>query len=93
VALAMAAANRDPRQFAEPDRFDVARTDAVNVAFGYGIHFCLGAPLARRETRIAFEELLRVAPEYAVVTPDDELRYRPMLGPALRGPERVVLAT
>jgi cytochrome P450 len=93
VALAMAAANRDPRQFSEPDRFDIDRTDAVNVAFGYGIHFCLGAPLARRETRIAVEEMLRVAPHFTVVTPDDELRYRPMLGPALRGPERLVLST
>jgi pimeloyl-[acyl-carrier protein] synthase len=91
VTMIMAAANRDPLRFADPDRFDVRRADAANVSFGYGIHFCLGAPLARRETRIAFEELLKVAPGLRVLTPDDELLYRPLLGPALRGPERVLV--
>jgi cytochrome P450 len=92
VTLVMAAANRDPAQFSRPDRFDVRRPDMAHVSFGYGVHFCLGAPLARRETRIAFEELLKVAPAFRVVTPDDELDYAPMMGPTLRGPRTLHIA-
>jgi cytochrome P450 len=52
------AANRDPGIFAEPERFDIARAPNRQIGFGYGIHFCLGAPLARLEGRIAFPRLL-----------------------------------
>jgi cytochrome P450 len=57
-------ANRDPRRWAQPERFDVFREAKSHLAFGYGPHLCLGAPLARLETKVAIEQLLRVAPEY-----------------------------
>jgi cytochrome P450 len=58
----ISSANRDDRQFSEPDRFDIQRTPNRHLAFGHGIHFCLGAPLARLETRIALSALLERFP-------------------------------
>lgn len=59
VSVAIAAANRDPRVFAQPDRFDIGRTDdAPILSFGQGVHYCLGASLARLETRIGLARLL-----------------------------------
>jgi cytochrome P450 len=58
IVAAIGAANRDPRQFAEPHRFDPAREPNHHLAFGHGIHACLGAPLARLEGRIALGDLL-----------------------------------
>jgi len=58
VVAVMAAANRDPSRFPNPDRLDVAREDNRHVAFGWGAHFCFGGPLARLEAQIVFEELL-----------------------------------
>jgi len=57
--LCLGAANRDPEQFAEPDRLDLRRQENRHLAFAYGIHFCLGAPLARVEAEIAFNTLMR----------------------------------
>ena len=61
--LLLAAANRDPAQFPEPERFDVARRPNRHLAFGQGIHYCLGAPLAVAEAQVAFQTLLRRLPE------------------------------
>lgn len=68
VLLLYAAANRDEREFPDADRFDVGRAIDRHVAFGHGIHFCLGASLARLEARVAFEELLRRFPDHDLAT-------------------------
>jgi hypothetical protein len=59
VMAVMAAANRDPEQFPDPDRLNIRRKENRHVAFGFGAHFCFGAPLARIEAQIAFSSLLR----------------------------------
>ncbi|WP_229857704.1 cytochrome P450, partial [Streptomyces anandii] len=63
VLVAMADANRDPARFASPDTFDISRDARGHVAFGHGIHYCLGAPLARLEARIAIRTLLERCPQ------------------------------
>jgi len=66
VILAFGAANRDPAVFREPDRLDLGRDPNPHVSFGQGIHFCLGAPLARMEAQIALDTLLRRFPAFEV---------------------------
>ncbi|MFD7285743.1 cytochrome P450 [Streptomyces sp. NPDC059863] len=77
VMLSLASANRDPLRFADPDRLDLDRDTAGQVALGYGIHYCLGAPLARLETEIALNALLERFPRLALDVPYEELRWRP----------------
>jgi cytochrome P450 len=66
VLLVFGAANRDEREFEDPDRFDVGRTIRRHLALGHGVHSCLGASLARLEARVAFEELLAQVPEWTL---------------------------
>ncbi len=66
VLLLTAAANRDEREFPDPDRFDVGRRPEQHLALGHGVHFCLGASLARLESRVALEEFSRRFPRYEV---------------------------
>lgn len=75
VLIVTAAANRDPGRFAEPDRLDVARSDNHHIAFGHGIHFCLGAPLARLEGDIAFTSLLARFPALRPAVPLDHIHW------------------
>ena len=62
----MASANRDPRRYTDPDVFDIHREDIQHLTFGFGLHFCLGASLARLEGRVALDELLNRFPEWDV---------------------------
>jgi len=88
VVTALGAANRDPAQFADPDRLDVTRRDVRHISFGYGIHFCLGAPLARVEGQLALGTLLRRAPRLALAEPAPEWRESSVL----RGLKRLRVA-
>jgi cytochrome P450 len=73
ILLLMAAANRDPERHRDPDVYDVTRADVQHLTFGYGLHFCLGANLARLEGRVALEELLARFPEWDVDMADARL--------------------
>jgi cytochrome P450 len=66
MVLLNASANRDERQFPDPNRLDVRRKVQRHMSFGYGLHFCLGAHLARLEARVALEEVLRRFPDWEV---------------------------
>ncbi|MEU9237275.1 cytochrome P450 [Streptomyces subrutilus] len=83
VFLAFAAANRDARRFTEPDAFDIAQPRRDHLAFGGGIHNCIGKHLARMEAEVAFETLIERCPGLSVLTPDEEFDWK--ASPTFRG--------
>jgi cytochrome P450 len=66
LLVMLASANRDERHFEDPDRFDIHRKPGGHLTFGRGAHFCVGAPLARLEGRVALEEVLKRFPEWHI---------------------------
>lgn len=79
VMLVQASANRDERHFASPDTLDITRAPNKHLAFGWGAHYCVGAPLARLEGQIALNTLLRRCPGLRLAAPPATLRWRPGL--------------
>jgi cytochrome P450 len=77
VVVALSSANRDPSRFGDPDRLDLGRDSSGHLAFGHGIHYCLGAPLARLEAEIAFSHLLARFGSIRLAVPAESLRWRP----------------
>ncbi len=87
IVAILAAANRDPERFADPDRLDITREDNRHLAFSYGTHFCLGARLARLETAIGLQAILDHFPDLARA--DEPVTWS--RNTILRGPTRLPL--
>jgi cytochrome P450 len=85
VLVCLGSANRDPGRFPAPDVLDIGRNDGPNLGFGHGIHYCLGAPLARLEAKVAFEELLGRHPGLQLAADRDALAWAHGDGLVLRG--------
>ncbi len=88
VAMLFGSAQRDPRRFADPDRFDIGRGDQAHIGFGGGVHFCVGAPLARQEIAVSMAGLVARCPELSLV---DEPRRLPNF--VIRGLESLIVET
>jgi cytochrome P450 len=89
VLISLASANRDASVYDAPDELDLARTGPRHLGFGHGIHFCLGAPLARLEGRIAFTSLFSRFPDLRLAGDRDGLRWSHGDGLVLRGLDRL----
>lgn len=76
VMLCLASAHRDPLRYPEPDRFDIGRSDKAHLALGHGMHYCLGAPLARMEIQIALTTLINCFPELGLAGAPEDLPWR-----------------
>ena len=85
----LSSANRDDCQFHNADELDVTRSDNKHLAFGHGIHYCLGAPLARVEGKIALQALFGRFPDLRLAVPESELEWRS--GVLFRGLKRLPL--
>jgi cytochrome P450 len=85
VIICLAAANRDADRFSDPDSLELDRPASRHLAFGHGVHHCLGAPLARMEGRVALTTLLRRFPQLTLAIPSEDLRWRHGDGLVLRG--------
>ncbi|MGG4106097.1 cytochrome P450 [Paenibacillus lautus] len=90
VVIALNSANRDASQFKDPDIFDITREKSQHLAFGKGIHLCLGAPLARLEGEIAINTLLHRYPNFELQRDIDELEWRP--GMIVRGVKEIPIS-
>ncbi|ETP68320.1 cytochrome P450 family protein [Planococcus glaciei] len=90
VVVSLNAANHDPEKFNDPEVFDITREKSPHLAFGMGIHFCLGAPLARLEGEIAISSLLERFPKMRLAVNESELVWRP--GMIVRGVKEIPLA-
>lgn len=86
VLISLLSANRDEARFADPQRFDIGRTPNPHLAFGHGIHYCLGAPLARLEAQVVFASLLARHPNMQLAEPPDRLVWRRGVLGSVAGP-------
>ena len=75
IVACLGAANCDPARFPDPEKLDLARSPNPHVSFGSGIHFCLGAQLARVEAQVGLERLLTRYPRLALAVADSEVKY------------------
>jgi cytochrome P450 len=89
VYVVIASANRDEQQFEHADQLDIARANNRHLSFGQGTHYCLGAPLARLEAKIAMTALLKHMPRLRLACPSTQIRWKP--GLILRGVQALPL--